>query len=301
VPLADVVSPSMWLQVVSDLRGTSTSAYSPLNGGADRVMRVGVLGADVLDHLYWINGPFAETLRRALKCPVPLIEIADAGLAGGDDLHGKTASATAMLAQHLAPWILDPAADQYQDFLRSAAGFFLNLWMAATKCMLNAAAGIAGASVVTAAAGNGTRFGIQVGGRPGCWLEAAADPPSLAPLHADLNALRLGAIGDSAIVDFFGFGAMTTLTAQPRPNASFADIYPNAISVPRQLLTRTHLGFRQSFPLVVVDARRIAVVGEAPIVSLGVLDKDGRRGRLTGGFYRPPIALFAAAVAQLEA
>ena len=297
VPLADVVSPSMWLQVVSDLRSASASAYSPLNGGPTRVMRVGVLGADVLEHLHWINGPFAKTLHGALKQPVPLIEIADTALIRGDDLHGNTASSTALLLPHLALKPNDPSDDRCRDFLNSAPGFFLNFWMAATKCMLNAAAGIQDATVVIAAGGNGTHFGIQVGRCPGLWFETSAEPPALALEHADLDPFRVGAIGDSAIVDLFGFGAMTTLSARPRPHAAFADVYPNAITVPRQLLTRSHPRFSQSAPLVVIDARRIPTTKEAPIVSLGVLDKAGQRGRLAGGFYRPPIELFATAVA----
>jgi hypothetical protein len=69
VPLADVVSPSMWLQLVSDAGEASRLAYSPLNGGGSHVLRVGVYSTDVLDHLRWINGPFAHALRRTLTVP----------------------------------------------------------------------------------------------------------------------------------------------------------------------------------------------------------------------------------------
>lgn len=300
VPLADVVSASMWLQVVTDLRGASATAYSPLNGGADDVMRVGVLGTRVLDHLRWMNGPFAQALRQALNDPISLIELADIGLSGGDDCHGKTASATQALVR-LLPFSADSSAVQCHDFLRTAPGFFLNLWMAATKCMLNAATGIAGASVVTAAAGNGTDFGIQVGGLPGRWFAAPADAPAFAPADARSSDPPLGAIGDSAVVDFLGLGAMTSFAARPQPEAPFKAVYPDSVQAPRDLLACAHPGFHASTPLVGVTARRVAAAGQTPIVGLGALDKNGRMGRLAGGFYRPPVHLFTTAVANLQA
>jgi hypothetical protein len=43
---------------------------------------------------------------------------------------------------------------------------------------------------------------------------------------------------------------------------------------------------------VTVNTRRAAAGRHQPLVSLGVLDKAGQAGRLGGGFYQVPIALF---------
>ena len=40
-----------------------------------------------------------------------------------------------------------------------------------------------------------------------------------------------------------------------------------------------------------------ALAAQSPVISLGILDRVGLRGRLAGGFYRPPLALFERAVA----
>jgi len=301
VPLADVVSPSMWVQEVCDLCSPASVEWAPLNGGAEHVLRVGVLDEKVLEHLRWINGPFAYAFRRALKEePIPLLTLADSGIVGGDDCHGRTGVATSMLASELERRWTGADATACREFLGRASSFFLNMWMAASKCMLNAARGIAGASIVTAAGGNGTEFGIQIASKPGAWFSASAEAPAVTPGILPADAGPLGAIGDSAIVDCFGHGAMTTPTRggdAARP--PFADLMPEAISVSRQLFAAAHPGFPRTEPLVILPAMRVVQSKQVPVVSLGVLDKAGQRGRLAGGFYRPPLAIFTRAVSGL--
>ncbi len=98
---------------------------------------------------------------------------------------------------------------------------------------------------------------------------------------------RLGAIGDSAIVDPLGLGAMTTLGSGAQGPAAFASIWPETAHAPRKLLSARHAGFaRKQARLVVRTA--------------SVLDKAGLQGRLGGGFYRAPAELFARACAGLS-
>jgi hypothetical protein len=109
----------------------------------------------------------------------------------------------------------------------------------------------------------------------------------------------LGAIGDSAVVDFLGLGAMTTPAADGDARPPFADILPDAVAAPRSLLMAAHPGFPCMQPRMVIVARRAIESAQVPVVSLGVLDSAGKRGRLAGGFYRPPLDLFERAVAEL--
>jgi hypothetical protein len=298
VPLADVVSPSMWLQEVADA-GATTTAWSPINGGAEHVLRVGVLDDDVLAHLRWINGSFARAFRGALGEPIALIPLADAGLAGGDDCHGRTAVATAELATRLERRWTGVDAQRCRDFMSRAPSFFLNVWMAASKSMLDAARNIAESSVIVAAGGNGKAFGIQIAAAPGTWFTAPADPPAVAPGGLPANATPLGAIGDSAIVDCLGLGAMTAPTSATAAPPPFADLFPDAVDAPTRLLTTEHPGFSRMRPLVIASAARAADSAQVPIVSLGVLDSAGELGRLAGGFYRPPLDLFRRAAASV--
>ncbi|HVO87483.1 MAG TPA: DUF1116 domain-containing protein, partial [Casimicrobiaceae bacterium] len=147
VPLADVLSPSMWVQQICDRLDDRCVAWSPLNGGGAHVMRVGQRSPEVLAHLRWINGEFAQTLAATIDSDTRLLPYADEGLAHGDDCHGKTAHASAALADDLETrWPAGDAGERCRAFLQASPSFFLNLWMAATKCIMRAAEGVAGSA-----------------------------------------------------------------------------------------------------------------------------------------------------------
>ena len=166
--------------------------------------------------------------------------------------------------------------------------------------MLSAAAGCTDSSVVIAAAGNGQDFGIQLAGQPGHWFTAAAAAPVIPGATEQVLQASLGAIGDSAIVDLLGLGAMTTLGNGAQAPAAFAPIWPETALAPRKLLSARHPGFAQTQPQLVVRAASVKDAATAPVVSLGVLDQAGLQGRLGGGFYRAPAELFARACAGLQ-
>jgi hypothetical protein len=300
-PLAAVVSPSMLLQVVADRNDPARVAWSPINGGSGPAMRLGLREMKVLDHVHWLNGPLAEVLRRGLTRPVPLLPIADHALSQGDDCHGRTAAGTRELVARLAPdFGDDEAAARARAFLDASPSFFLNLWMAAIKCMMMAAQGIAGTSVITASGGNGVEFGIGVGGLPGRWFMVPAEPPRGA-LPADrTDASSLGAIGDSAVVDTMGMGAMA-LSCAPETAKALAGFLPfDALQLPDTLLGAAHPGLAKTKRAVGLAARTVLSANKTPIVSLGILDKSGREGRVGGGVYRPPLSVFAAACRALD-
>lgn len=289
VPLAAVLTRSMLVQVVADHHNANNRAFSPLNGGNGPAMRLGKAGADVVQHLHWLNGKFATLLRSLLKQPVPLLPIANAALARGDDLHGRTAAATDILIRQLFG-VAEPI-----PFLQQGPSFFLNLWMAACKCMALAPAGMGGSSAVIAIGGNGNEFGLKVAGYPDCWFTAKAAPPSGA-LEAGFGADdRLGAIGDSAIVDAQGFGAMAMHCA-PAQEKGLGPFMP---SPSRELGGDVMSADDPRFPEFAIRsglfARHIADRAATPAISLGVLDRSGQNGRIGGGVYVTPREPFVAA------
>lgn len=298
-PLASVVSASMPLQVVRDRNNPECTAFSPLNGGGGPAMRLGLCNDDVLRHLRWLNGEFAGLLGDALPQPVALLQVAADAIRAGDDCHGRTPAATRLLSARLADSLSLTA--EARAFLDQGPSFFLNLWMAACRCMLGSAAGIAGSSLVVAAGANGARTGIQVAGLPGRWFVHDADPPagkfddpSLPPSRA------LGAIGDSAIVDALGFGAMA-MNYAPEQRKNLLPFMPDdGLALPELLLSAVHPAFGDLGLKVGMLARRVADRRRAPVVSLGILDVDGELGRLGGGIYTTPLSLFNEAVAALQ-
>ncbi|MCP1768634.1 oxamate carbamoyltransferase subunit AllG family protein [Bradyrhizobium japonicum] len=288
VPLAAVVSPNMAVQVVADAHDTENVTFSPLNGGMALAQRLGLCNRQVLSHLRWINGNLASTLEIIADRDVPLIDIADAALADGDDLHSRTISATRRFVQVLAPRLGGDTPER--RFLDKASAFFLNIWMAATKCIASAGQGEA-SSLVTALGGNGVDVGVKVGGQADRWFTTAASPPSGSLAEGFKNEDRLGAIGDSALLDAMGFGAMSAVSM--RGAGLVAGDLAGLLPCPHDAFTRSglHLG---------MPARNIIAQGSTPEIVLGILDRNGKNGRIGGGIYRPPLCLFATAIAALE-
>jgi len=288
VPLAAVLSPNMAVQVVADARNSENVAFSPLNGGMALAQRLGLCNRQVLAHLRWINGNLASTLEIIADHDVPLIDIADAALADGDDLHSRTISATRRLVQALAPRLGGDTPER--RFLDKASAFFLNIWMAAAACIASSGRGEA-SSLVTALGGNGVDVGVKLGGQPDRWFTATAAPPVGSLVEGFKNEDRLGAIGDSALLDAMGFGAMTAVSTRGTVPAA---------SELAGLLPRPHRAFTSSGLRLGLPARNIIEHDVTPEIVLGILDRNGVHGRIGGGIYRPPLGLFATAVAALE-
>ncbi|WP_035692292.1 DUF1116 domain-containing protein [Azospirillum halopraeferens] len=290
-PLASVVSRSTWLQVVEDAAGDGPLAFAPLNEGGGPALRFGLAGPAVVERLRLLRDTVGPALAAALTDPVDLLPFARHGLAHGDDLHGRPHAATARLTADLAPRLPGAAA----DFLRTADQFFLNLWMAACKRMMLAADGVPGAALVTAAGGNGIDMGIRLSGTPaGRWFTAPAEAPRGGP---DIGPPRprLPAIGDSAVIDAAGFGALAFDAAPDlRRDLGAEDLGVAAMQDRLLLVMHPALGRR-----VGLDAAAVVRSGLPPPVCLGALDAAGEAGLVGRGIARHPLACHAAAVAAL--
>ena len=303
LPLADVLSPSMAVVVIEDASDPSRLSFSTLNGGDGPVMRAGQFNDDVLQRLHWINKHLAMQLQEVIaRAPIDLLSVADAALALGDDCHGRTQQGSHLVYQALLhralPGQLD---DETQSFLAQAPAFFLNLWMAAVKCCLLAAEDVPGSAVITAIGGNGTQFGIKISAIREQWFVVAAQPPLVPGVDEHFRRRSLGAIGDSAIVDAFGTGAMARDMAPLTADRLSKVCEEYGKDFPTKLLQHPHPQMLKAQAMRTgLDARQACNVGSGPVISLGVLDVEGQQGRLDGGFYFSPIAPMQAALEALE-
>ena len=93
--------------------------------------------------------------------PIALWPLAAGGLAHGDDLHSRTASANDALAAQLRAH----GEPTLADHVAATPLFFLTLWMAASSLILRAAEGGDRPTLVTRGGGNGERFGIALRAR----------------------------------------------------------------------------------------------------------------------------------------
>ena len=172
--------------------------------------------------------------------------------------------------------------------------------MAAARCALSAAVGVAGSGLVTALGGNGATAGLQVSGLPGRWFTAEADVPQgnvRAPFTLDSCT---GAYGDSALAEGFGLGAMA-LSYCPDMQALHSGFYEKSVyALPGKLLMGAHPGFPQSGARAGLSVRAVVESGEVPVVELGLVEKTGQDGGLGAGLYRPPLAIFKEACDALD-
>jgi hypothetical protein len=300
-PLAAVVSASMPLHTVYDAWRGLQRVYAPINGGSRPSLRMGLRSQAVLEHVRWLNTRFRDVLQNGIAEGIALTPLAVIGLIGGDDCHGRTHVATEALVAELQDRTRGAIADsEALEFMASSPSLFLNLWMAATKCMMKLAEGIEGSSFVTAAGGNGYEVGIQISGLPGRWFTVPATSPK-GNFDVDLPQDRaLGAIGDSAIIEAFGLGAMATQLS-PAQKANFATFLPeDAAARSAAFSVGSHPYFREIEVRLGGTARGALAAGRGPIVGLGILDRLGKAGRLGAGIYDVPIAPFAQAMEALE-
>lgn len=300
VPLAAVVTPSMQLQTVTDATQPKKVCYAPLNGGNGPAPRLGQASTEAIAHLYWLNETLADVLEDILETgPINLIEIADHGLACGDDCHGATGAASAKLREYLFGEANHLPADVVR-FLEGSPSFFLNLWMAATKLMISAPHGCKDSSFITAAGSNGKRFGIQVAGIPGHWFTCFATVPLGLIEKPFYTIAPLGAIGDSAIIDIMGLGAMVA-DRSPAQWAALEAYLPCApATLRKRLQLMPHPAFTRTQQTLGLFASTVAKSGLSPTIALGVLDKDGAAGRIGGGIYVPLVTPFLEATQALS-
>ena len=300
-PLAAVVSASMPLHAVYDAWRGEQRVFAPINGGNRPSLRLGLRSEAVLDHIRWLNTRVLDVLEQGLAEGIALVPLAVTGLIGGDDSHGRTPVATSALIAELDDRTRNGITDEeVLDFMTGSPSLFLNLWMAATKIMMKLAEGVADSSFVTAAGGNGRDVGIQISGLPGRWFTVPATPPT-GSFDVDVPPDRaLGAIGDSTVIEAFGLGAMA-IDLSPEQKKGLGAFLPEDAGLRMQgMSVGTHPYFRSLDVRLGSAARAAAEQGKGPVVGLGILDREGRVGRLGGGIYDMPVAPFAAAVAALS-
>ena len=296
---------SMQVVQLSDLNGAGKPAYAPLNGGGTGgapAARYGRKSQEALGLVRFLNDDVAPAIAAASVEPIPWLPIVDEALTRSDDAHLRHLEAHKTLVEILRNR-LSPAftSSDVGAFVAEWPIFHLNFWMAAARCALSAAAGVAGSALVTATGGNGAQFGLQVSGLPGRWFTAPAAVPRGNVREPYTLDSCTGAYGDSALAEGFGLGAMA-LSYCPDMQALHNGYYEDSIyTLPKKLLMGPHPGFPRSGARAGLSARAVVETGETPVIELGLVEKTGVDGGLGAGLYSPPSGPFEAACAALAA
>ena len=313
-PMAGVISPSMPVQIVSDLESERV-AYGTLNEGLGKVLRYGAYGPEVIDRLRWMEAVLAPVLAEVLRRrgPIDLRSIISHALQMGDDGHNRNRAATSLLLRRLAPGLIDgdgsagPRAEVFQ-FIDANDHFALNLVMAAGKVAVDAASGVAGSTLVTTMARNGTEFGVRMSGTGDAWFTAPA------PV---VKGLYLGGftaddanpdIGDSAITETVGLGGFA-MAASPAIVGFVGGSAMGAVRHTMEMyeITMTEHPFYK-VPILDfrgtptgIDASRVVRTGVTPIINTGIAGREPGVGMVGAGTVHAPMECFTQAVEALAA
>lgn len=296
-PLAAVVGPSTPLFVVADAEGVLPASYAPVSPVLGLDTRMGSRDPAVLTNLQQRDRELTPAWQAwlAAQGPLALWPLARAGMAAGDDLHFGTSAASAAMAAHLQ----QAGAQDWADAIGRTPVYFLTLWMAACSLLLKAVPCDGPNSVVVRAGGNGEQFGVSLAHAPARWSSVAADPPAGPRLPGKESTPACGAIGDSAVIDMVGFGAQR-LAHAPAAREAFesAGVLPGDYADIVGQLRAAHLPEAEAMQPVALDAQRIVASKVTPLVALAMLGVDGQTGLLGRGLYRPPVDVFAQALAD---
>ena len=313
-PMAGVTTASMPVYIIEN-RAFGTRAYSNLNEGYGKVLRYGAYGEDVLARLRWLRDVYAPIMGKALERSggVDMKSLIAQQIQMGDEGHNRNKAGTALFARLLAPHLArtgtrtdDLAA--VLTYLAENDLAVLNPVMAACKASMDAAHGIAGSTVVTCMARNGTEFGIRVSGLPDAWFTAPAEIPVGLFFPGFTQDDANPDIGDSTITETAGIGAFAMAAAPAivkfvggTPSMaveSTLEMYEitvaenPAFGIPQLDFRGTPTG---------IDIRKVVRTGITPRVNTGIAHRKAGVGQVGAGLVRPPMACFERAVEAFAA
>jgi hypothetical protein len=257
--------------------------------------------------------PTLQAAVESIEGGVDLRALISQALHMGDECHNRNRAGTSLFLRAVTPAILRTCSDreraaQVFEFIDQNDHFFLNLSMPAAKATVAAAEGIAGSTLLTVMARNGTDFGIRMAGDPERWFVAPAGVvqglylPGFSAEDANPD------IGDSTITETAGFGGFA-MAAAPAIARFVGGSPEDAVSATYEMyeicyaehahLTIPSLGFRGT-PLG-IDVRRVAETGILPRLNTGIAHREPGIGMVGAGVLRAPESCFMEAFAAVQA
>ena len=304
-PMAGVVTAGMPVWIMEN-KAFGNRAYCTLNEGLGKVLRYGANGPEVIDRLKWMEKVLAPVLGRALERhgPIDMKSLIAQVLQMGDEGHNRNRAGTSLFIREMAPALvmLEESRETVSEVLRFMNGndhFFLNLSMPASKCTVDAAAGIKGSSVVVAMARNGTDFGIRISGLGDRWFTAPASMVDGLYLPGFSAADAAPDIGDSVITETAGIGGFA-MAAAPAIVKFVGGSPRDAMTVTQRMYEIT-VAENDTYQIPALDFRgtptgidvlRVVESGILPAINTGIAHKEPGVGMVGAGLVKPPEKCF---------
>jgi hypothetical protein len=311
-PMAGVIAPSMPVWIVKNAKH-GNRAFSGLNEGLGKVLRMGANSEEVIARLKWMRATLAPVLQKSLAItgPIEMKPLMARALHMGDEVHNRNVAASSLLFKRLAPAMLrarlDPdEASAALDFINGNDHFFINVGMAACKSMLDVARDVPYSSMVTVMARNGVEVGIRVSGTGDQWFTAEAQVPDGLFFSGYSRADGSPDIGDSAITETAGVGGFA-MAAAPAIVQFVGGTPASALATTVEMANIT-IGRNSAFTLPAldfvgspagIDVRKVVDTGIQPVINTGIAHREPGIGQIGAGVVRAPMGCFAKAIVAL--
>jgi hypothetical protein len=305
-PMAGTTSPSLPVWVVEN-RAFGNRAYCR---PTDAAQQFGDYSDEALAGIRNWRDVRAPAVGAALRQMggLPLKPLLAKALQMGDELHNRPNALSALLANALAPALVEAAVARdallktlywlrYDEFLGLAVA------MAAAKSSAEPAEGVAYSTLVTAMARNGVDFGIRVAGLPGEWFTAPA--PEVDGLYLPGYSAKDAGLdmGDSAITETVGWGGFV-LGGAPGILALVGGTPEQAMAISRDMREITLAtspdyripAFGFDGGAVGIDIRKVVKSGILPTIDTAIAHREAGHPKIGGGLVRAPLDCFTEAL-----
>jgi hypothetical protein len=300
-PMAGVMTSRMPVWIIEN-ETYGNRAYATFNEGLGKVLRYGAFSDEVLDRLKWMETDLAPVISEALSLhgPIDMRSIIAQVLQMGDEGHNRNRAGTSIVIRELAPSLvmLDEPKEKLSkvlSFMNANDHFFLNLTMPSSKCVVDAAAGIEGSTVITTQARNGTDFGIRVSGLGDRWFTGPAGIVDGLYLPGFTAADAAPDIGDSVITETAGIGGFAMAAAPaivkfvggtPADAIAFTERMYEITLAESEVYKIPVLDFRGT--PTAIDLRKVVEKGILPVINTGIAHKEPGVGMVGAGLVKPP-------------
>lgn len=310
-PMGGITSANMPVLVVEN-RSEGNEAYCTLNEGIGAVLRFGAYNDEVINRLQWMRDTLGPTIAKALKLTEDGLNVnvmVAKAITMGDEFHQRNIAGSLIFLKEITPFILKLDMDEQErqdvvQFLADTDQFFLNIMMAAAKGVMDGARTIEEGTVVTAICRNGENVGIRISGMGDEWFTAPVNTPQGLYFTGYSQEDANPDLGDSAITETFGVGAMAMIAAPGVTRFVGAGGFQDALETSNEM-AEIVIDHNSNFTIPTwdfkgtplgIDARKVVETGIEPIINTGIAHKKAGVGQIGAGTVRAPRACFEKAI-----
>lgn len=310
-PMGGITSANMPVVVVEN-RLDGARAYCTMNEGIGKVLRFGAYSEEVVTRLAWMRDILGPTIAQALKKTeegINLNVLIARSITMGDEFHQRNIAASLNFLKEISPLIIELAIDEQQKydvikFLADTDQFFLNIMMATGKAIVDTARKGTKGTIVTTMTRNGVNFGVRIAETGDRWYTAPVNTPKGLYFTGFTEADGNPDIGDSAITETVGVGAMAMVAAPGVTRFVGAGGFQDALEISNEM-AEICAGHNPTFTIPTwdfqgtclgIDIRKVVETGITPIINTGIAHKKAGVGQVGAGTVRAPLGCFEKAL-----